>query len=316
MKKILTPLFMFGILAIIFYFVISVDGYDVAIEASQEPVYNTTSLQQLSLDEENEEAVLNNITERYELIQGYELAGETVDTYSETLTREIDPQSPMVALTFDDGPGVYTDHIREVFERYDGLATFFVMGDLVSLGRDAVERLADSGFEVVGHSWDHSDFTMLSADQIEYQLEATHSEIESIIGSTPRLIRPPYGAVNQSVRDISATLGFSIINWSMDPEDWYLRNEYYIYDFIIESVRDGEIVVLHDIHESTAIAIQRIVPTLIEAGYQLVTISELFYYSDIPLVPGSVYPGSVYPDDINLDAYPYLNDAYLDSILE
>lgn len=197
---------------------------------------------------------------------------------------------PMIALTFDDGPSVYTDQIRESLEAHHGRATFFVQGRRISHYPDVLRRLADSGFEVVGHSWDHSNLTTLSANQIEYQLNATHAEIESIIGPTPRLYRPPYGAINQTVIDVSAELGFSLIRWSIDPEDWRTNCEDAIYNHIMANARDGGIVVLHDVYLETAVAMERVIPALVEQGFQLVTVSELFYYSEITPYPGMVYP--------------------------
>ena len=198
----------------------------------------------------------------------------------------IDPTRPMVALTFDDGPTGYTQEILDILDHYRSRATFFVLGSLIEGNEDILRLAHDRGNEILGHSWSHPNFSILPSSQIILEITRTHSAILNVVGETPRLYRPPFGSVNNTVRQVSEDLGFSIINWTVDPRDWMVRDADRIYNSMLEEVGHTSIVVLHDTHYSTVEAMERVIPSLIHRGYQLVTISELFYYLGEDLEPG------------------------------
>ena len=201
----------------------------------------------------------------------------------------VDPSLPMIALTFDDGPTIHTQRILDTFELHGANATFFVRGDRVVIRPNIVKEAHDRGFEVVGHTWSHPNLTRLPADQIESQIIRTHDAIEALIGPVPMIYRPPFGSFNSTVREASRNAGFAIIHWSRDPRDWEVRNSDAVFRRVVNEAYDGAIVVLHDTHGTTATAMERAVPELIARGFQLVTVSELFYYRGIELEPGTVY---------------------------
>ena len=202
---------------------------------------------------------------------------------------EIDPSKPMVALTFDDGPGEYTARFLDLFAQYNARATFCVIGEQVESGRDMIIRTFEEGHEIVGHSWSHRLYTRLSARDIEKDILDTNAVIESIIGVSPQMHRVPYGAINDRVKRVSEELGLSLLQWSVDPRDWESRDAELVFDVIMEYVKDGSIIVCHDSHESTAEAMELVIPELISRGYQLVTVSEMFAYRDVELEPGEIY---------------------------
>jgi len=202
---------------------------------------------------------------------------------------DIDPSQPMVALTFDDGPSKFTSQILDLISKYDVRVTFCVVGNLVNAREETVKRASDLGCEIIGHSWDHRDLTKLSAEEIRSELNDTNAVIESVTGASPRLYRPPYGAVNDTLKSVSAELGFSIIYWSVDPMDWETRNADKVHDAIMADTGNRAIVLSHDLYGTTADAMERVIPELISMGYQLVTVSELMYYSDKTLEAGVVY---------------------------
>ena len=136
-------------------------------------------------------------------------------------------------------------------------------------------RATEIGSEVIGHSWDHRDLTRLSVQQITNQINDTSNLIEEVTGISPQLFRPPYGATNQRVVDVARSLGYGIVRWSIDPQDWRYRDAEHVYNFIMDRVVDGSIILLHDIRPTTAEAMTYLIPSLISAGYQLVTVSEL-----------------------------------------
>jgi len=197
---------------------------------------------------------------------------------------------PMVALTFDDGPSRYTERILDTLETYGGRVTFCVLGNRVEDWQDTIRRAVCQGHEVIGHSWNHRNFARLDADQIAAQITDTSAAIQAVTGSPPPpIFRAPYGRLNTTVRNVSQELGYAILNWSIDPRDWETRNANSIYNYIMDNVQDGSIVVLHDIRPYTSDAMERVIPDLIERGFQLVTASELLEYFYGELVPGWEY---------------------------
>ncbi|MDR1116919.1 MAG: polysaccharide deacetylase family protein [Oscillospiraceae bacterium] len=201
----------------------------------------------------------------------------------------IDPSKPMVALTFDDGPSKYTAHVLDLLEQYNCRATFFVVGNIVSNRSEVVARAYDMGCEIGGHSWSHRNLSKLSEDDIRQELNDTSNAIEAATGVQPKFFRPPYGAVNKSVKSVSADLGQAIINWSVDTLDWKTKNSGAVYNAIMKDTTNKAIILLHDLHKTTAEAMDRVIPALLEKGYQLVTVSELMEYSDKTMQAGVVY---------------------------
>jgi len=202
---------------------------------------------------------------------------------------KIDPSKPMVALTFDDGPSGYTTLILNILEQYDVPATFFVIGSRIERNIDIVHRANDMGCEIASHTWSHRMLTRASDENIRSELLKAKSAIEAATGAPGLIMRPPFGSVNARVRSVAADLGIPVIYWSVDPQDWRTGNSVEIYDHIMTRVKDKDIILLHDTSGATVEAAKRVIPTLIDRGYQLVTVSELMHYSDVTLEPGVVY---------------------------
>jgi len=203
--------------------------------------------------------------------------------------KNIDPSKPMLALTFDDGPGIYTNQFLDLFEMYGVRATFCVIGNLVNTQTEALKRAVDMGNEVIGHSWDHKNLAKLTADAVKKQLTDTSDAIEAATGVAVPLFRPPYGESNETMKDVAEELGYSLINWNIDPEDWNTKDPDDVYDLVMAHIKNGAIILSHEIYHSTLIAYQRIIPELLDRGYQLVTVSELLKHKVGELEPGRVY---------------------------
>jgi len=190
--------------------------------------------------------------------------------------REIDPSAPMIALTFDDGPkSGTTNRILDTLEKYGAVATFFVLGIQVDTYSSLTVRAAQQGCEIGNHSRSHKDLTTLNADGLYDQVTSVQQQIADLLGFAPRLLRPPYGAHNQTVR---STVNMPVALWSIDTEDWRSRDANAVIDTVIGHVKDGDIILMHDIYSSTAEAVEYLVPALLADGYQLVTVSELLQY--------------------------------------
>jgi len=191
-----------------------------------------------------------------------------------------------IALTFDDGPGRYTQQILDLLEYHGGKATFFVLGAYVWNQRQIIRNMIEQGSEAAGHSWHHYNLTELEEQEIKDQITYTDNAILHVTGvPPPKFFRPPFGAYDDAVKDAAREVGSAIIMWNIDSRDWRHRNADYIYDYIMERAENGAIILCHDIHETTAEAMERIIPELIEQGYKLVTVSELL---------GETTPGLLY----------------------
>ena len=200
--------------------------------------------------------------------------------------RTVDSNRPMVALTFDDGPHpTNTVQILEVLQRYDSAATFFMQGFRVEKYPETTLMVINSGSEAASHSYSHPKLTKLSGDSLAFQLDKTTQLVEELTDwqVTIRLFRPPYGLVNDQVRQTSA---YPLIMWSIDTLDWKTRDPQQTVDNTLSEVKDGSIVLLHDIHAETVEAVRQLVPALIEQGYQLVTVDEMMRAKGVTLSAG------------------------------
>jgi peptidoglycan/xylan/chitin deacetylase (PgdA/CDA1 family) len=204
----------------------------------------------------------------------------------------LDRTKPMIALTFDDGPAQYTERIVELLRSYGCRATFCVLGEKVKGQADRVRMVAAQGSELVGHSWDHQSLPGLPKKGIRKELKKTNNAIRAVTGVSPAMHRPPYGAIDEKVRSASKQQKLAILTWSFDTYDWKLRDAEKLFKRIKRKAGDGQIILMHDIHEPTAESMEKTIPWLVEQGYELVTVSELFYYKGVRPKPGKVYNGA------------------------
>ena len=228
------------------------------------------------------------LEEDFDFVQKEELNIET-EKVELPAPSEIDPNKPMVALTFDDGPSVHTKRLLDIYKKHGGKGTFFVLGYLVKGNEDVLKRAVSEGHELGNHSWDHSQLTNLSDEQLTDQIMQTRAVITAATGIDTKIMRPPYGACNEEVLKIGKNLDVSFVNWSVDTLDWKTRNADAIYNEIMNNVSDGSIILCHDLHGTTVDAMERVIPDLIAKEYQLVTVTELLEYGDGAVEPGKMY---------------------------
>ncbi|KAB3532834.1 polysaccharide deacetylase family protein [Alkaliphilus serpentinus] len=178
-----------------------------------------------------------------------------------------------IAISFDDGPHPkITPKILEEFHKRGAKATFYVVGDRVERYPSIAYQIIKEGHEIGNHTWDHPYLTKLKVKDIQQQLVATQEIIFRATGKNAISMRPPYGALNNRVRE---AIDMPIILWNIDVKDWMYRDSDYISSYIIKHAYDGAIILLHDIYPSTAEAIGSILDDLIGRGFQLVTVSQL-----------------------------------------
>lgn len=186
--------------------------------------------------------------------------------------RRIDTSRPMVALTYDDGPSQYTPEILSVLRQHGSVATFFVVGQRVPGYVDSVRSAYEMGCEIGNHTYSHQTLTKVGVSAIQSQVGATNSAVQNVIGVSPVIMRPPGGGHNPTVR---SAVGMPLIMWSIDTLDWKTRNAASTQSAVLNKVRDGDIILMHDLYSQTAAASRVIIPELVRRGYQLVTVSEL-----------------------------------------
>lgn len=193
---------------------------------------------------------------------------------------------PLIALTFDDGPGPYTEKLLDCLEENNVKATFYMLGQNVEKYPDIVKRMKDLGMELANHTYDHKDLTKLTEDQISEEINKTSSLIQDAAGELPDTLRPPGGSYNTQVQELA---GMPIVKWSIDTKDWKTKSEDQTYQCVMDNAEDGSIVLMHDIHEWSVDAAIRLIPDLLEEGYKLVTVQELAEAKGITLEDGQIY---------------------------
>ena len=207
--------------------------------------------------------------------------------------RELDPEKPMIALTFDDGPShLQTPRLLEILDKYGVKSTFFVLGDRITWGesnKKTLRMVYDAGHEIGSHTYSHSHLRQLSEEEITEEIVKTRDMIYSVIGEYPVFVRPPYGEYDDKVKKYAYA---PLVNWNTESLDWSYRDKDKIAEQVIKEVKDGGIVLMHDIYEFTVDAVELIIPELQARGYQLVTVRELLYYNDVELENGYVYHSS------------------------
>jgi len=193
---------------------------------------------------------------------------------NEQNTRNLDElrDRPAILLTFDDGPSRYeTIRLLDALDERDARVTFFVLGENALRHPEIVARAFASGHSIGNHSFSHRNFVRATDEEIINEIALTNEIIYEITGNQNNLVRPPYGSINTRVLD---AINAPIILWNNDPRDWENRDEEITYQNIITSVRNGSIVVLHDIIPSTIDASIRAIDTLLEQGYVFLSLCE------------------------------------------
>jgi peptidoglycan/xylan/chitin deacetylase (PgdA/CDA1 family) len=178
-----------------------------------------------------------------------------------------------VALTFDDGPnGAKTRQIVDILENNKAHATFFMIGNRMASYASTIKTVLEAGNEIGSHSYDHTNMRKKKITELLENEEKTQEIYYGITGQYLKYTRPPYGAINSSVKEALDTI---FITWSLDTEDWLHRDKDYIVNYIMENIQDGDIILMHDSYNSTVEATRELLPKLYAEGYQVVSVSEL-----------------------------------------
>lgn len=181
--------------------------------------------------------------------------------------------SPIVALTFDDGPNaIYTPLLLDGLKERNIKVTFFLTGENITGNESLVQRMKEDGHLIGNHTFSHISLERVSEQTAQFEVEKTSNLIFKITGDYPMYLRPPYGSWK---KDLEFSVTMIPVFWTLDTLDWKSQDEACILQTVKESVKDQDIILMHDEYETSVSAALAIVDMLTEQGYSFVTVDQL-----------------------------------------
>ncbi|ORX92806.1 glycoside hydrolase/deacetylase, partial [Basidiobolus meristosporus CBS 931.73] len=190
------------------------------------------------------------------------------------------------ALTFDDGPSEYTGTLLNTLKENNIKATFFSVGTQAA-NKDISKYLKqayDEGHQIASHTNTHADLNKLSVEQIRKEMKATEDAIKNATGVIPAMMRPPYGNCNAQCRGVMKEMGYTVVQWSVDSNDWKYMGQPDKWDTLISNIgnvvtasdsqKDSFISLQHDIHKFSVDRTPKVIEIIKKKGYTFVTVSE------------------------------------------
>lgn len=197
-----------------------------------------------------------------------------------------DGDAQYVALTFDDGPsGRFTRRLLDGLKERDARATFLLCGYRIEDYPREAARIAAEGHEIGIHGYSHDSMYTMTETQVTAEIKKT----AALLPGSAVFLRPPGGKYNDATRTAAEKAGVAILSWSLDPKDWACDDAATITARVVEKVRDGDMILLHDMSDSSVTAALKIVDLLQARGFQFVTASELAEIKGITPTPGKIY---------------------------
>ncbi len=198
----------------------------------------------------------------------------------------LNPNKKTIAITFDDGPSEVTKDILNTLKDNKTTATFFMLGNRLEKNADIVNMVLVSDNEVGTHSYYHKYLTRLSKKKRTESINKPTEVMEELFNIRPIYFRPPYGNLTPKIK---SEINMPIILWDVDPEDWHYRNAETIKNNVLSVIKDGDIVLLHDIFPTTGEALKLLLPELYVRGYQVVSVSKLAEFKGVTLEASKAY---------------------------
>lgn len=198
--------------------------------------------------------------------------GEKVESIYEVTVNE-EYEKMQVAITFDDGPGPYTEKLLDELLKRNVKATFFLIGESAEKYPDIVKRMHDEGHLIGNHTYSHIELACVSLKKALEEIEKTNNIILNLTGETPGYIRPPYG---YWTKQIEKNVNMEPVLWDVDPRDWSVLDEQKVTCHVVKNIENGDIILLHDIFETSVNAALNIIDILEINGYEFVTVEELY----------------------------------------
>lgn len=192
----------------------------------------------------------------------------------------------LVAFTFDDGPSTTTERLLDELKKRNAKVTFFVLGERCEQYPSILRKISHDGHQIGIHSYNHKDFYGLSTSQLDFQINSTKDIIRKITGNNPNILRPSYGNVSRNIKKVS---DLPIILWSVDTKDWRIKSPERLYENNIDKIEDGDIILFHDIFDSSIDGALMLMDALKEKDFMFVTINEMSFFKNKPLNKSEVY---------------------------
>ncbi len=193
----------------------------------------------------------------------------------------------LIALTFDDGPGPYTNRLLDGLKKKGVKASFFTLGQRAEIYPNEIKRIFAEGHQLCNHSYSHPELTAMGVGGALDQINTTNAILNRAVGgSEAYFLRAPYGSMNSSIR---SRLSCPEIYWSVDTLDWKYRDSTYVKNTVINNAYDGAIVLMHDIHSTTVTGLLGAIDALKSRGYEFVTVRELFRRRGVSMSNGRTY---------------------------
>ena len=184
-----------------------------------------------------------------------------------------DEEHPKIALTFDDGPHpVYTEELLDGLKKRKVMATFFLIGNNIEGNEAVVKRMAEEGHLIGSHTYNHVQLNKLSESKAKEEILKGCNKIYETTGVCPSFVRPPFGEWKKNL-DFYVTM--IPVFWNVDYLDWKLQNTEKIVKRVVKDVKEGDIILMHDIFETSVQAAFQIIDTLEKENYEFVTVDEL-----------------------------------------
>ena len=202
-----------------------------------------------------------------------EMIQEDMAQERNTMQKTESEREMRIALTFDDGPHpVYTKMLLDGLAERDVKASFFVVGKNIPGNEDLIARMEEEGHLIGNHTYDHVKICSMSGEDACRQVEKTSALVREITGHDTEFIRPPFGAWN---KEMECSFTMIPVLWDVDPLDWTTKNTALVEERILKNVQGGDIILLHDLYQSSVEAALGIIDRLKAQGYEFVTVDQL-----------------------------------------
>lgn len=185
---------------------------------------------------------------------------------------EVSEPGPRIALTFDDGPGPYTERLLDGLKERGVKASFFLIGRYVKEYPEAVKRMEEEGHLIGNHTYSHVKLKGLSPEETRREIQKTDEAVYEITGKHVAYLRPPFGEWEE---DLELTYPVLPVMWTVDPLDWTTENVEEIVDRVVTQAGENDMILLHDCYDSSVEAALRIVDRLLAEGFDFVRVDEL-----------------------------------------
>lgn len=181
-----------------------------------------------------------------------------------------------IALTFDDGPSMFTLEVLDLLKKYDAKATFFCIGKNIEKHPEIIERILSEGHQVGNHSYSHSHFfDFYNAKKILEEIKQTDTLLEKFTSKKINFFRPPYGVTTPSIRRALQISGHKVIGWNIRSLDGGIQDPKIIYNRIIKRVSPGGIVLLHDTAKHSVLVLEQFLQFLQQNNYTVISVEKL-----------------------------------------